>query len=150
MVARTFICAAIFLVVIAQANAEKPPAPPVVIDLLLVNGKIWTGDSTKPEANVIAMNQGRILFVKTNAEMELYQDDLKKLTIRRTVDLQGRRVVPGFYDSHVHFLASGRLLGQVMLKDAKDEAEFGQRLREQDKKLPRGRWMLGGDWDHDR
>lgn len=122
----------------------------MVIDLLLVNGKIWTGDPAKPQAAVVATNQGRILFVKTNAEMELYQEDLKKLMIRRTVDLGDRRVVPGFYDSHVHFFSSGQLLGQVMLKDAKDEKEFGRRLREQDKKLPKGRWMLGGDWDHDR
>ncbi|HEV3143904.1 MAG TPA: amidohydrolase [Gemmataceae bacterium] len=147
---RVLCCIAGLILPLASIRADKPPAPPVVIDLLLVNGKIWTGDSTKPEANVIAVNQGRILFVKTNAEMELYQDDLKKLTIRRTVDLGGRRVVPGFYDAHVHFLSSGQLLGQVMLKDAKDEEEFGRRLREQDKKLPRGRWMQGGDWDHDR
>jgi predicted amidohydrolase YtcJ len=144
------LCFAILFGSIALARADKPPAPPVVIDLLLVNGKIWTGDTTKPEANVIAVNQGRILFVKTNAEMELYQDDLKRITIRRTIDLGSRRVVPGFYDSHVHFLSSGQLLGQVMLKDAKDEEEFGRLLREQDKKLPRGRWMQGGDWDHDR
>jgi predicted amidohydrolase YtcJ len=143
-------CIVAVLAAVSAACAEKPPAPPIVIDLLLINGRIWTGDTTRPEANVIAVNQGRILFVKTNAEMELYQEDLKNVTIRRTIDLQRRRVIPGFYDSHVHFLSSGQLLGQVMLKDAKDEEEFGRRLREQDKKLPRGRWMQGGDWDHDR
>ncbi len=36
------------------------------------------------------------------------------------------------------------------MKDAKDEAEFGRRLAEFDGKLPRDRWMLGGNWDHDR
>ena len=41
-------------------------------------------------------------------------------------------------------------LGEVALKDAKDEAEFGKRLREFDRKLPRDRWLLGGEWDHDR
>jgi hypothetical protein len=38
----------------------------------------------------------------------------------------------------------------VTLKDAKDEAEFGRRLREFDRQLPRDRWLLGDDWDHDR
>jgi len=38
----------------------------------------------------------------------------------------------------------------VALKDAADEADFGRRLREFDHKLPPGRWMLGGNWDHDR
>src|SRR5207253_7439031 len=64
--------------------------------------------------------------------------------------LEGKRVVPGFYDSHVHLLGGGMRLSQVALKDAKDAAEFGKRLRDFDKKLPRERWMLGGEWDHDR
>src|SRR5262249_31570967 len=54
------------------------------------------------------------------------------------------------YDSHVHMLGGGLRLSQVALKDAKDEAEFGKRLQEFDRKLPRDRWMLGGEWDHDR
>jgi predicted amidohydrolase YtcJ len=66
------------------------------------------------------------------------------------LDLKGKRVLPGFYDSHVHLLGSGQRLGEVALKDAKDEEEFGRRLKEFDKKLPRDRWLLGGEWDHDR
>jgi predicted amidohydrolase YtcJ len=58
--------------------------------------------------------------------------------------------VPGFYDSHVHLLGSGLRLSEVALKDAPDEAEFGRRLQEFDRKLPRDRWLLGGEWDHDR
>jgi len=42
--------------------------------------------------------------------------------------------VPGFYDSHVHILGSGMRLSQVALKDAADEAEFGRRLQEFDRK----------------
>src|SRR5262249_5481798 len=68
----------------------------------------------------------------------------------RVVDLQGRRVLPGFYDSHVHLLGSGQRLNEVALKDAPDEDEFGRRLREFDQKLPRDRWLLGGEWDHGR
>jgi predicted amidohydrolase YtcJ len=64
--------------------------------------------------------------------------------------LKGRRVVPGFHDSHLHFLGGGQQLGRVELKDARDEAEFGKRLQEFDQKLPRDRWLVGGNWDHDR
>jgi predicted amidohydrolase YtcJ len=66
------------------------------------------------------------------------------------IDLGGKRVVPGFIDSHLHFLGGGIQLSQVDLKDAKDEAEFGRRLTEFDQKLPRDRWLTGGNWDHDR
>ena len=55
----------------------------------------------------------RILAVGKN-------DDVKPLIGPKTrvIDLKGRRVVPGFYDSHVHLLGSGLRLGEVALKDA--------------------------------
>src|SRR5262249_17860087 len=93
----------------------------------------------------VAVCAGRIVAVGKSA-------DLKRLaaSARRVIDLRGRRVVPGFHDSHIHLLASGLRLSEVALKDAVDEKEFGRRLRAFDAKLPRGRWMTGGEWDHDR
>jgi predicted amidohydrolase YtcJ len=119
--------------------------PPVAADMVLINGKVWTVDAARPEVEAVAVWQGRILAVGTS-------EKVKKLVGQRThvIDLKGRRALPGFYDSHVHLLGSGMRLGEVALKDAKDEAEFGRRLREFDKKLPRDRWLLGGEWDHDR
>src|SRR5438552_5351473 len=117
------------------------PAP----DLVLLDGKIWTVDRKNPEAEAIAVWRDRILFAGSS-------DEARKLIGPKTrvIDLKGRRVVPGFYDSHVHLLGSGLRLSEVALKDARDEAEFGRRLREFDRKLPRDRWLLGGEWDHDR
>src|SRR5205814_3761179 len=114
-------------------------------DLVLVNGKVWTVDRKNPEVEAVAVWRDRILFAGGSA-------DARKLAgpTTRVIDLKGRRVVPGFYDSHVHMLSSGMLLSEVQLKDAKDEEEFGRRLREFDRKLPRDRWILGGKWDHDR
>src|SRR5436190_10074725 len=120
--------------------ADAPKA-----DLVLLNGKVWTVNNKQPEAEAVAVWRDRLLAVGTT-------DEVKKLVGPKTrvVDLKGRRVVPGFYDSHIHLLGSGRRLAEVALKDAKDEAEFGRRLREFDRKLPRDRWLLGGEWDHDR
>jgi predicted amidohydrolase YtcJ len=118
---------------------------PVQADLVLVNGKVWTVDAAKPQAEAIAVWRDRILAVGTDAEVKALAGPAT-----RVIDLRGRRVVPGFHDSHVHFLMGGESLAQVDLKDAKDEAEFGRRLAEFDKKLPRDRWIVGGNWDHDR
>ncbi len=117
----------------------------VIADLVLINGKLWTVNPQKPEAEALAVWQGRILAVGSTTE-------IRKLAGPKTrvIDLQGKRVVPGFYDSHVHILGGGLGLARVQLKDAKDEAEFGRRLQEFDRKLSRDRWLLGGDWDHDR
>jgi predicted amidohydrolase YtcJ len=133
----------VLLGVASQAGAEKPTFP--AADLVLLNCKIWTVSKNQPEAEALAVWRDRILAVGNNP-------DMRPLIGPRTrvLDLKGRRVVPGFYDSHVHLLGSGLRLSQVALKDAKDEAEFGRRLRDFDRKLPRDRWMLGGEWDHDR
>jgi len=119
--------------------------PPIAADTVLVNGKIWTVDIIHPEAQAIAIRDGRITRIGSD-------DDIKRLVGPKTrvIDLQQRRVLPGFHDSHVHFLSSGIRLSQVALRDAKDEADFGKRLMAFDKKLPKDQWLLGGEWDHDR
>jgi predicted amidohydrolase YtcJ len=125
--------------------AASLSAPPVSTDLVLTNGKVWTGDPAKPEARAVAVWRDRILLVGTDDEVKALIGPATKV-----VDLKGRRVVPGFYDSHVHWLGGGQSLSEVDLKDAKDEAEFGRRLAEFGRKLPRDRWITGGNWDHDR
>jgi predicted amidohydrolase YtcJ len=120
-------------------------APTQAADLVLVNGKVWTVNRKQPETEAVAVWRDRILAVGSSEE-------IRKLAGPRTrvIDLKGRRVVPGFYDSHVHLLGSGLRVTEVALKDAKGEEEFGKRLREFDRKLPRDRWLIGGEWDHDR
>jgi predicted amidohydrolase YtcJ len=133
---------ALLAFVVSPTNASERKRGP---DLILINAKIWTVNKEQPQAEALAVWRDRILAVGTTEE-------IRKLagTDTRMIDLKGQRVVPGFYDSHVHLLGSGTRLGEVALKDAKDEAEFGQRLRDFDRKLPRDRWLLGGEWDHDR
>jgi predicted amidohydrolase YtcJ len=118
---------------------------PFTADLVLLHGKVWTVDAKKPQAEAVAVWRGRILAVGTDAEMKPLVGPATKV-----FDLKGRRVVPGFHDSHVHWLGGGQSLAEVKLKDAKDEAEFGRRLAAFDKNLPRDRWIVGGNWDHDR
>ena len=133
------------LATILALNLLVVAEPPVVADQVFINGIVWTVDKALPQAEAVAVWKGRILKVGTDA-------DVKALVGANTkvIDLKGRRVVPGFYDSHVHWLGGGLQLARVELKDAKDEAEFGKRLKEFDEKMPRDRWMLGGNWDHDR
>jgi predicted amidohydrolase YtcJ len=128
-----------------SADAEEKTALLVAADLVILNGKIWTVNRTQPEVEALGIVRDRIAVVGTTTQ-------LRRLIGPKTrvLDVKGRRVVPGFYDSHIHLLGSGLRLAEVALKDAKDEAEFGKRLRAFDGKLPRDRWLLGGEWDHDR
>jgi predicted amidohydrolase YtcJ len=117
-------------------------ATAALVDLVLVNGRIWTADR---EVQALAAYQGRVVAAGSDAEMRALAGPEA-----RVIDLRGRRSLPGFRDSHVHVLAAGLGLSQVSLKDAPDETEFGRRLREFDRKLPPGSWIRGGRWDHDR
>jgi predicted amidohydrolase YtcJ len=137
--------AALLLPRAPAADDPAPKAGPVTADLVLRNGKIWTVNKKQPRAEALAVWRDRILAVGSDPDVRPLIGPHTKV-----IDLKQRRVVPGFHDSHVHLLSGGMRLSQVQLKDAKDETEFGRRLREFDRKLPPGRWMLGGDWDHDR
>lgn len=118
---------------------------PFSADLVLTGARIWTVDDKRPEANAVAIWQERIIAVSSDRQIERLIGPKT-----RVIALAGKRVLPGLFDCHVHLLAGGLQLRQVDLKDADDEAEFGRRLKEFDRKLPPGRWMLGGNWDHDR
>jgi hypothetical protein len=119
--------------------------PAIEAELVLTGGKVWTVDAKLPEAHAVAVWRGQIVAVGDDAAVEAFAGPRT-----RRIELAGRRVLPGFVDSHVHLLAGGLQLARVDLRDAADEAEFGRRLREFDRKLPPGRWLLGDNWDHDR
>ncbi|MBK6949269.1 MAG: amidohydrolase [Haliscomenobacter sp.] len=111
-------------------------------DVLYLNAVIWTGDSAQPAASVLAVKGDKILYVGGDA-------NLHKGPRTRVVDLEGRFVVPGFIDNHTHFLSGGFQLASVDLRSAKTPQEFIQRLADFARNLPEGRWITGGDWDHE-
>src|SRR5258708_19486100 len=123
-------------------HAAEPVGAAAVV---VVNAKIWTVNPKQPEAEALAVVRERIVAVGKEA-------DIRALigSKTRVLDLKGRRVVPGFYDSHVHMLGSGLRLSQGALKDAKDEAEFRKRLKDFDAQTPRERCPLGGERHHAR
>ncbi len=68
-------------------------------DLALVNGSIWTLNSSQPWAEAVAVRGEKIMRVGSTAE-------IRKMAGVKTevVDLKGAFVLPGFIDSHTHFL----------------------------------------------
>jgi hypothetical protein len=122
-------------------------------DLILLHGKIWSGEpaATTGETSAatriveaVAIANGRILAVGRDEEMRTY-----KGLNTEVVDLRGRLVVPGLADSHVHFIQGGFQLLAVDLKDARSEEEFVRRIADKARTLPPGGWMQGGDWDEE-
>jgi predicted amidohydrolase YtcJ len=122
------------------AAVASPPAT-----LVVVHGRVWTGDPRRPWAAAVAARGETLLAVGTQAEIER----LAGPSTRR-LDAAGGMVVPGFIDSHVHFLDGGFGLGSVQLRDAGSRQEFVRRIAEYARRVPPGTWIMGGDWDHER
>ncbi len=135
---KQFFAFLITLTISALVLAQAPA------DLVLVNGKIWTVDDRRPEVEAVAVLGNRIAAVGSTEEIRKWVGANTKV-----IDLQGRRVMPGFNDSHVHFLDGGMGLASVQLRDARTPEEFRDRIRDFAAKLPKGRWILNGNWDHE-
>lgn len=112
--------------------------------LVLIHGKIWTGDPHRPEAEAVACRGSRIVAVGSNDEIRKWAG--KSATV---IDLQGLRATPGFNDAHVHFASGGADLSSVQLRTARSESEFRDRIAAFAAQLPQGRWITGGGWDHE-
>ncbi|HEX6184922.1 MAG TPA: amidohydrolase family protein, partial [Pyrinomonadaceae bacterium] len=129
-------------------SAIIPPtsdAQKVEADLVVVNARVRTLDAKRPEAEAVAVYGKRIMAVGTSAEVRALAGPKT-----RVVDAKGALVLPGFNDAHVHFLSGGFQLSSVDLRDAGTPQEFAERIRRFSEKLPKGRWITGGDWDHER
>jgi hypothetical protein len=113
-------------------------------DLVLFNGRVFTVDKTMPWAEAVAVRDGKIIAVGADSEV-------KKLIGGSTqaIDLQGKLVLPGFNDAHLHFANGGLYLLGIDLHPARDEKEFVSIIKEYIKKLPKGEWLTGGNWDHE-
>jgi len=117
----------------------------LVADTIIVNAVVHTMDASQPVAEAVAIYGNRIVAVGSSK-------DIKKFAgpTTRTIDAKKRLLLPGFNDAHTHFLSGGFQLSSVDLRDANSPQEFAERIKAFAAKLPKGRWVTGGDWDHER
>src|SRR5512132_2224813 len=130
---RTHILAVAFVGVIVMSGTTGL-AQTCVPDIVLVGGRVHTVDAALPEAEAIAICGERVGAIGTTR-------DIRALAGSRTrvIELQGKLVVPGFNDAHVHTIDGADELVGVNLRPAKDEADLAGKLGEFVQRMPKGR-----------
>ena len=111
-------------------------------NLVLYNGVIYTMDRSLPRAPAVAIAGNRVLALGDDEAM-------RELLAPRgeAVDLEGRAVVPGFVDSHIHFVEYALRLRRIDLTEVPTLDEALARVAVRAAQTPPGEWLLGGGWN---
>ncbi len=121
------------------------PSPQESATLVVINGRLWTGDPARPWAEALAVRGDRIIAVGSQEAVHPMIDGNT-----RVLNARGGLVTPGFIDAHIHFLEGGFRLASVQLREASSPEDFATRIAAFAETVPPGTWILGGDWDHER
>lgn len=132
IVAVTFIAG---LIVGAQRDDDGP------VDLIIVNGRVFTGQDADAEA--VAVQGNKVLRVGSNREIQ-------RLARAQTtvVDARGGSVLPGFNDAHLHMLSGGLALDQMSLSQATTLDEVRETIRAWSDANPADPWIRGRGWHY--
>jgi predicted amidohydrolase YtcJ len=136
-----FFRTALFAIV---ALAAASPAWPQSADTILVNGKILTVDSQFSTREAIAIRDGKIAAVGSNSDVRKHAG-----TQTRVIDLQGRTVIPGLIDSHMHAIRAGQTFTtEVNWVGATSLAEALNRIHEASLAMKPSSWLIvAGGWN---
>lgn len=119
--------------------------PEVQADLILTNGKIVTVDDALPEAQAVAIKDGRILAVGSSADMQAYGGSKT-----RVVDLAGRLAVPGFIEGHGHFMGLGETQMILDLSTAANWDDIVAMVGAAAQAAQPGQWIQGHGWHQEK
>ncbi len=129
-----------FLILIA-CEPEKDNSP----DLVLINGNIITMDESIPKVEAIAIKADTIQNIGTTKSInELVGENTK------VIDLKGKFVMPGFFESHAHFLSLGESKIKLDLSKASNWDAVIAMVAEATEKAQPGEWIIGRGWHQEK
>ncbi len=140
----SFTPALALLAVAVVGLAACEPAGPTA-ELVLTNGKVVTMDESRPEAQALAMAGDTVLAVGTSDEIRAYVG-----SETRVVDLEGALAVPGFVESHGHFMGLGSAQTQLDLLDTSTWAEIVSKVDSAVDEARPGQWIRGRGWHQEK
>lgn len=117
---------------------------PKKVDTIVVNGVIYTVDSSFSTAQAMAIKDGLIVATGTDAAI------LAAYTAPEKIDAKGQAVYPGLIDAHAHFVGYGKSLFQVDLFGTTSWEEAVERVKVFAAAHPNLVWIEGRGWDQNK
>jgi len=114
-------------------------------DRILTGGTVITVDAEQPEAESIAIKDGRILAVGSAGDMTAYTGESTEI-----IDLEGRVAMPGFIEGHGHFLGMGQALMILDLMPTRSFDDIIAMVAEAAEQAEPGEWIVGRGWHQER
>lgn len=124
------------------ASAAAPAIAATTADTILTNARIYTVEKAKPWAQSVAIKDGKIVAVGSNAEVNKF-----KGTATRTVDMGGRLVLPAFGDAHAHPLFGGLSRSRCPLQSGKSIDDYKKLIAKCVADAPGNGTIFGVGWE---
>ncbi len=110
-------------------------------ELVVVNALIWTGDADRPAATAFAVRDGRFIAVDDDARIREYIGPHTNV-----IDAEGRRIVPGLIDTHVHLQNASIRLSQLVLRETRSREDLLAQVKAYAADLAPEDWVVGNSW----
>lgn len=138
-----FLVSTVSVLLLAACSAEDTPTEPAVdaADSVLLNGVVYTVDADRSQAEALAIRDGRVLAIGSNADIEaMVGPDT------RVIDLDGGMALPGFHDAHVHPTMGGYALAGCNLESERSIQAILDAVEACHRQNPEG-WLEGHAFD---
>lgn len=125
------------------ACSERPSDPPEsrAADIVLQNGSVYTVDATRSWAEAVAISNGRIVYVGSDEDSQAHVGPSTQV-----VDLDGRMLLPGFQDIHIHPIGGGIEAASCDLNGLATVDEYLEVIETYARENPDKDWITGGGW----
>lgn len=139
---RPFITLCTIAVALSAACTPEPENP---ADMVLRGGKVVTVDSAVPDGEAIAIKDGRILAVGSNQDIRQY---IGRAT--EVIELNGQLAIPGFIESHAHFMRVGQTKTELNLMNVANWDEIVSMVEFATRDIPVGQLVTGSGWHQEK
>ncbi len=128
-----------------SCNTASQNSPAETAELVINNAKVYTVNKNQPDAEALAVKEGKIIFVGNNADVKKYIGDKTEI-----IDAKGQFVMPGFIEGHGHIHGLGASLVNLNLMNVKNWDEIVTMVADAVKKAKPGDWIVGRGWHQEK